>query len=251
MKARILPGWIVGSVLAIGMVASAFARDGVKLWPAASSSEQTPTVAASATPLSAVVPGQDAPTGSKSSASSATVPGASANKTLASAAHVSPWVYEIERLSQAGVDESVMLAYITDTAGTFNLTADQIIQLKDQGVSPQVLSAMIEHDQELLSGAKPMPTAGAPPLPPAVQAALAASLAPASNAPAPHAAAPAAPAEPSIVVRDNPNPDWILVEPDDVPDQPASAGPVRVPYPVKLSDPIVVLTLPTFTVPSW
>jgi hypothetical protein len=42
-----------------------------------------------------------------------------------------------------------------------------------------------------------------------------------------------------------------MVEPDDVPDQPASAGPVRVPYAVKLSDPIVIFRLPTFTVPYW
>jgi hypothetical protein len=43
----------------------------------------------------------------------------------------------------------------------------------------------------------------------------------------------------------------VWVEPDDVPEQPASAGPVRVPYAVKLNDPIVVLRLPTFALPCW
>jgi len=43
--------------------------------------------------------------------------------------------------------------------------------------------------------------------------------------------------------------DWFCVEPDDVPDQPASLGPVRAPYAVKLNDPIVILKLPSFTVP--
>jgi hypothetical protein len=43
----------------------------------------------------------------------------------------------------------------------------------------------------------------------------------------------------------------VFVEPDDVPNQPRSAGPVRVPYPVKLNDPIIILRLPTFTLPYW
>jgi hypothetical protein len=44
---------------------------------------------------------------------------------------------------------------------------------------------------------------------------------------------------------------WVWVEPDDVPDQPESVGPVRMPYPVKLSDPIIILRLPTFALPCW
>ena len=43
----------------------------------------------------------------------------------------------------------------------------------------------------------------------------------------------------------------VSVKPDDVPNQPRSAGPVRVPYPVKLNDPIIILRLPTFTLPYW
>ena len=60
-----------------------------------------------------------------------------------------------------------------------------------------------------------------------------------------------APAPAQVIANDNSNAggDWIYVEPDNVPDQPASAGPVRVPYPVKLNDPIVILKLPTFSVP--
>jgi hypothetical protein len=33
------------------------------------------------------------------------------------------------------------------------------------------------------------------------------------------------------------------------PEQPVGSGPVRVPYAVKLSDPIVILKLPSFSVP--
>ena len=35
------------------------------------------------------------------------------------------------------------------------------------------------------------------------------------------------------------------------PEQPENTGPVRVPYAVKLNDPIVILKLPTFRVPYW
>jgi hypothetical protein len=163
-------------------------------------------------------------------------------------------VDEVERLTKAKVDEGVVLAYVINSAGTFNLTADQIVRLKNLGVSPQVVNAMIQHDQELISGARPLTAASPPSLPTALQAFLAAHPQPAGTTTAP-AATPAAPAPaPAQVIADddsNADGDWIYVEPDDVPDQPASAGPVRVPYPVKLNDPIVILKLPTFSVPCW
>jgi hypothetical protein len=169
---------------------------------------------------------------------------------------LSPWFYEVERLARAGVDDSVVLAYINNTAGTFNLTADQVIYLKNLGLSPQVINTMMDHDQELLSGARPMPASAPPPFPPAVQAALAARLHPAGNAPT-LSAAPAAPSpapESTIIAPDDDSDaagTLVFVEPDDVPDQPRSAGPVRVPYPVKLNDPIIILKLPSFGVPYW
>ncbi len=169
---------------------------------------------------------------------------------------MSPWFYEIERLAKAGVDEGVVQAYINNTAGTFNLTADQVIYLKNLGLSPQVINTMIDHDQELISGARPLTAAAPPPFPPAVQATLAARLHPAGDAGAPSAApTPPLPATRSTIIAPDDDSDtagdWVMVEPDDVPDQPRSAGPVRVPYAVKLSDPIIVFRLPTFTVPCW
>jgi hypothetical protein len=168
----------------------------------------------------------------------------------------SPWFYEVERLAQAGVDEGVVQTYINSTAGTFNLTADQVIYLKNLGLSPQVINTMIDHDQELISGARPLTASAPPPLPPSVQAALAARLHPAGDATVPsEAPAPLPPATRSTIIAPDDDSDaaraWVMVEPDDVPDQPRSAGPVRVPYAVKLSDPIIVFRLPTFTVPYW
>lgn len=177
-----------------------------------------------------------------------------ADKSPATVLYASPWVDEVERLTTAGVDEGVVLAYVINTAGTFNLTADQIVRLKNLGASPQVINAMMQHDQELISGARPLTAASPPSLPTSFKAALAAhpQLAAPTTAPA------TAPAEPpagpvQIVANDdyNSGPDWIYVEPDDVADQPPSADPVRLPYPVKLNDPIIVLRLPTFSVPYW
>jgi hypothetical protein len=170
--------------------------------------------------------------------------------------YVSPWIYEIERLTQAGVEESVVLSYINNSAGTFNLTADQIISLKALGASSQVINAMLEHDRELISGERPMTASAPPPPPPAVQAAFAAAFpAPSpASAPATSVATPAPPPNGSNIAPGNePGARGMLVwvEPDDVPEQPASAYPVRLPYPVKLNDPIIVLRLPTFALPCW
>src|SRR5512141_197870 len=46
---------------------------------------------------------------------------------------LSGWVAEFVKLAQAGLEPNVLLSFI-DTAGTFNLTADQIIYLHDIGV---------------------------------------------------------------------------------------------------------------------
>jgi hypothetical protein len=255
MKARTLPGWLFGMALAGGMVASGLARDGVKFWPTAAASGQTGTAASSTAAVASTAPATTAPAASTAAPGAPTAPNTAEAPSLPLGTHVSPWLYEIQRFAQAGVDEGVILSYVANSAGTFNLTADQVIYLKNLGVSPQVISAMIQHDQELLSGERPMPTAAPPPAPPAVQAALAAQLpAPAKPATPPaRAAAPSLPpSDPQIIADDDfGSPNWILVSPDEVPEQPSNVGPVRVPYAVKLNDPIVVLTLPSFTVPCY
>ena len=56
---------------------------------------------------------------------------------------------ELVRLTQSGVDEKVMLAYVNNSASTFNLGSDQIIYLNDIGVPSSVVTAMIQRDQVL------------------------------------------------------------------------------------------------------
>lgn len=56
---------------------------------------------------------------------------------------------EIVKLADAGVEEAVMLAYVTNSPAGFNLSADQIIYLNDIGVPETVVTAMLRHDQNL------------------------------------------------------------------------------------------------------
>ena len=61
---------------------------------------------------------------------------------------------QVLTLANSGVDEGVMLAFVTNSAGTFNLGASEIVYLNDIGVPAVVVSAMIQRDQSLkkLSG---------------------------------------------------------------------------------------------------
>jgi hypothetical protein len=58
-------------------------------------------------------------------------------------------VAEIVKLTQAGVDEGVMLADVANSTSTFNLGPAEIIYLNDLGVSDSVITAMIQRDQAL------------------------------------------------------------------------------------------------------
>ncbi len=75
----------------------------------------------------------------------------------ASSPNVSAPTAEIVKLTQAGVDENVMLSYVTNSAYTFGLSSDDIIYLNDIGVPGTVVTAMIQHDQALRGTATPTP----------------------------------------------------------------------------------------------
>jgi hypothetical protein len=68
-----------------------------------------------------------------------------------SRSYESPWLTEFAKLAKADLDDRVMLAFI-DGAGTFNLTPDQIISLRDFGVSAEVISTILQHDSEVALG---------------------------------------------------------------------------------------------------
>jgi len=56
---------------------------------------------------------------------------------------------QVVRLVQAGVDQSVILAYVTNSISTFNLDSDKIIYLTNLGVPNEITTAMMQRDQIL------------------------------------------------------------------------------------------------------
>jgi len=84
---------------------------------------------------------------------------------------------QVLKLAQAGVDEGIIQAYVTNSTSTFNLDADKIIYLKDAGVPNDLVKGMIERDiflqaQMTAAGVQPPPPPAppAPPTPPPVVA---------------------------------------------------------------------------------
>jgi hypothetical protein len=159
-------------------------------------------------------------------------PAAPSEKSLPAKPQLSAGALDVQRLAQAGVGEGVILAYVTNSATPYGLTPDGIICLKGAGVPSEVISAMITRDQQLAAAAPPLEAALAPP---------------------PSLAVTEPEEGPSIIANDDawPEPPIVVDESDLAPEQPASLGPVRAPYPVRLNDPIVVYRLPSFALPYW
>lgn len=56
---------------------------------------------------------------------------------------------EVVKLAQAGVDQGVMLAFVTNSSYVFALNSDDIIYLNDVGVPEPVVTAMLQQDQSI------------------------------------------------------------------------------------------------------
>src|SRR5881394_2710000 len=57
--------------------------------------------------------------------------------------NISPGAAEVIRLASAGIAEDVIVAYVNNAQTPFELSADQVLYLKDLGISGQVVTAMI------------------------------------------------------------------------------------------------------------
>ena len=55
---------------------------------------------------------------------------------------LSPDLQEVVKLSQEQMSDDVVINYIKNSGKTYTLTADDLIYLKDQGVSQGVISAL-------------------------------------------------------------------------------------------------------------
>jgi hypothetical protein len=58
-----------------------------------------------------------------------------------------PQVGEVVKLAQAGVGDSILMAYVTNSPSAFKLSSDDIVYLNDLGVPQTVINAMLQRDQ--------------------------------------------------------------------------------------------------------
>jgi hypothetical protein len=145
----------------------------------------------------------------------APVPGAPAQTAAAAPVNLSPGAAEVARLAGSGVGDDVVLAYIQNSQAPFNLTADDVLYLKDIGLSPQVTSAMLTHDSTLRG--QPQQYAPAAPVAPAPVAASGSAPLTYDWQPsgAPTSPAPAVPPAPTVAVA-APAPTYVTTAPADV-----------------------------------
>ena len=78
---------------------------------------------------------------------------------------ISPGASEAIRLAESGVGDEVVTAYIQNSQAAFNLSADHVLYLKDLGLSPAVITAMLSHDNSLRTQTQPYPPSTQPPPP--------------------------------------------------------------------------------------
>ncbi|MGA2865029.1 MAG: DUF6600 domain-containing protein [Verrucomicrobiota bacterium] len=112
------------------------------------------------------------------------------------AVNLPPGVQDVVKLVRAGISDDVVLAQVKNTGASYSLTADQIIYLRDQGVSQAVIGALLG------SGNAAVPVNPTPaPAAPAGGAPVPASSSPPSALPPPaglYAPAPLAAAAPAL-----------------------------------------------------
>lgn len=133
--------------------------------------------------------------------------------------HLSGPATEVVKLANSGVDQSVMLAFVTNSTSSFDLNAEQLIYLRDVGIPDAVVTAMMQQDQLLKTAAPapasqptPAPVVTAPPAEPEAPMPAPAAVAPAydPNA-APPPAVPVAEAYPTFYSALAPYGTWIYV----------------------------------------
>ena len=62
---------------------------------------------------------------------------------------ISPDMAEVAKLSQAGIREDVIRAFIRNTPRVYRLSADDILNLQKLGVAPGIITTMLEDDDAL------------------------------------------------------------------------------------------------------
>jgi hypothetical protein len=229
MKTRIK--WLNSFGLTLALAAgSALAKDELPSTKSqAGNNSPQPVVGADSVQSTAPSPAAARPQESRPAATSA-VP--AADQTL------SPWAAETLKLVQSGIKEDVILTFI-NSAGTFNLSAEQIITLTQAGVPKDLITAMMQHDHDVLTGVRQVSPSSAPTSP--LGLFLADSPTPAQRS----ASASQYQAPPQQFLAPLPNLFAFADDQGNEPPETLERSPVRKPYAEKLTDPIIMWQIPT------
>ena len=138
-------------------------------------------------------------------------------------ANVSAPIAELARLHQSGLDESVVKAFVEKSTNPVSPSADELIYLKDIGVSPRVITALIQQTARMREQATAL-RANPPVATPAPPQSNVTIIAANANPPAAQPAAPVAP-PPAVAPAPAPAP-AVAVAP--------AAAPVAQPAPANL-----------------
>jgi hypothetical protein len=243
MKLRVPSKWLCGLTAAAISIARLTAQDGVKPRPSFPPGE----------PLM----GQPQPISTNLPVSNNTVAGAKPFQTLPvthekvaveqkpPGAYVSSWLLDIVKLAEAGINRDVMLTFI-ESAGTFNLDAEQIIYLHDLRVPAEVITAMLQHDFEIVSGQR-APGGAVSGSQPGFNLKFAHSESPRTATTSPGTATSSSESAGTTPVLRSTQAQlsrffWREFEPQRrAPVTPAVVSPVRLPYAVQLTDPIIMI----------
>ena len=85
---------------------------------------------------------------------------------------LSPAASEVVKLATSGVGEDVILAYVQNSQGGFNLSATHVVYLRDLGVSSDLITAMMNRDASVRTQGAPAQAPPPPPVPQPVEAPL-------------------------------------------------------------------------------
>jgi len=68
--------------------------------------------------------------------------------------YLTPQLAEMLRLTRAGVNQDVIIAYIKNSDWAYNVDASEVVTLRNLGISPQVITALLERDAKRPGWAK-------------------------------------------------------------------------------------------------
>ena len=149
MKTRICSSWVLGLVLLVLPLAGCLQESSVSSQGAVAA-ELSPPETPAVQPAAESSPDADAEEAlaevDEQNISAAPAKKVSAEIEVSANLQPSPATAEIIKLANAGVEERVMLSFVTNSVGTFNLRAEEIIYLNDIGIPSGVVTAMIQRD---------------------------------------------------------------------------------------------------------